>query len=141
VEEDICETSPVVKQVASRLLRHVGGGTVPRVIRDLLASEIIRVYGLEDFKAALLLGCAEACMKFIPGKGSDIPNWLSWNVPNETAKWVYWRELHSLDTDVLTYMPDLNLNSYEDQIGIIATELNLSRQLRSYYVSKRKELH
>jgi hypothetical protein len=144
-EEVIYLGSPLLRQIASYSLRRLGGALAPRLFKQLLGDEMLRVMGKPDFKASLLLGVVVAYRRFEPEKGNmTLINWLSWVAPYETSKHVYWRELHPIEPfEEAYFLPELEefeaSSVIDRKIDILAEDLGLDKQRKLYYSLKALE--
>lgn len=125
--------SPFLRQIASYFFPE--GSNTPRFFKQILGDEILRVMGAEDLGSVIDLAIVASYRRFNP-KGVDLITWLSWMIPYECSKWVYWRELHSV---LLDEKVDVALNEFEsrdwreDRIAILCDEVGLCKQSKYYY--------
>jgi hypothetical protein len=146
INEVLYINSPFLRQVASYHLRKFGSSYAPKIFKNTIGNEILRLNDFEDLRSCIILSIIESYRAYNSMKGNvNLINWLSWKIPYEVSKLVTWRVTHN----IYPFNEEFNdplINTFEDQnrieyqINLLCSDLNLDSQTKYYYLRKRKEL-
>lgn len=129
--------SPFLRQIASYFFPT--GSSTPRFFKEVLGDEILRVVGREDMESIIDLAIVASYRRFNPRGGTGLVGWLSWTIPYECSKWVYWRGLHPVFGEEYY---DVALEEFEtynwtkERIAILCNEAGLCKQSKYYWSGK-----
>jgi hypothetical protein len=118
--------SPIFPVIVSHLLTTNDYSSCPYIIRRILARELFKVNSREDLVAALVAGGWAAYKRWDPkkGKAQSFVTWLSWTIPFETCKFLYWRAIKEDDT---LLQEENTVESRDDIIDLTLNEFLLRR--------------